>query len=234
MIFREIFDGRIDGLRVSSKAVKTIIHPGTKGTIREAFVQNLLSGLLHPDFDQKEGICIDRLGGQSKQMDVIIFDRSVVPPLYVQESSFIPIDSVSDLIEVKSNLNKIDIEDCYRKAECVYSMKTAGYFPRFHVFAYSSGIDRSVRIADRVRTIGEEMGINPNYFHSVVVLDRELVQKIGDQESGTFGVMREGDWENRNDVVAAFVSGIINHIYDLKGPVKISPGYFIFGNHDNL
>lgn len=234
MIYRNLFDGRIDALRVESESLCKVNHPGTKGSLREALVNKLLSGLLHPDFNQKEGICIDRLGAQSKQSDIVIFDRSVVPPLYIQESSFIPLDSVSDIIEVKTNLNRSDIEDCYKKAECLYKMQTVGYFPRFHIFAFSSSIDKKERIADRVSMIGNKIGINPSYFHSIAVLDREFVQKIGDHRSGTSGVMTKDDWNNRNDIVAAFVSGIINHIYNLKGPVKISPGFFIFGNHDNI
>ena len=232
MIYRKLFDSRIDELRSSFKASAAVDHGGVKGGVREVFVKKLLSGLLHPDFEVGSGICVDRMGNQSPQCDVVIYDRSVVPTLFMEEQPFIPIDSVADIIEVKSSLTNEEIADCIKKAAKLYELTTVGYFFRLHIFAFSSPVDSGVSLIKRIREIADTLGVSPNLFRQVACLDREYICKIGDESSGTQGIMNSASCEVPNDYVAAFVSGLINHIYDLKGPVKISPGYFIFGNHD--
>lgn len=232
MIYRKLFDSRIDGLRSSFHASRVVDHGGVKGNLRELFVTKLLSGLLHPDFEVGSGICVDRMGQQSPQCDLVIYDRSVVPPLFLEGQPFIPIDSVSDIIEVKSSLTNEEIAKCLMNAVKLYELKTAGYFFRLHIFAFESPVDSTVSLIHRMREIADGLGVSPNFFRQVACLDREYICKIGDERSTTQGIMNASSCDIPNDYVAAFVAGVINHVYDIKGPVKISPGYFIFGNHD--
>jgi len=233
MIYRKLFDTRIDELRTSFQNTHVIDHGGVKGALRELFVKKLLSGLLHSDFEVGSGICVDRMGGQSPQCDVVIYDRSIVPPLFLEGQPFIPIDSVSDIIEVKSSLTNEEITDCIQKAMKLYKLKSVGYFFRLHIFAFSSPVASGISLIHRIREIAEGLGVSPNYFRQVACLDREYICKIGDESSITQGIMNAQTCIVPNDYVAAFTAGIINNIYGIKGPVKISPGYFIFGNHDN-
>jgi len=170
---------------------------------------------------------------QSPECDVIIYDRSVVPPIFISEQPFIPIDSVTDIIEVKSKLTNDEIKDCINKADKLYRMKTAGYFFRYHLFAFDSDLAAGVPTIKRLAAIAKVMGKSDIFFRQTATLDRDYSCKIGEEDSITQAIMDKDTWENRNDIVAAFVAGIINNIYEKKGNIKVPPGYFIFGNYDS-
>ncbi len=121
----EEVDNFFDGLR---KEIFTISknagiggHAGTTGTNREELIKNFLVDLLPKYFQYGKGIIIDSKGNKSNQQDIIIYSPFI--SIFSERSSFYPLDSVSSIIEVKSNLNKSDLEDAMKKIAILKNMK---------------------------------------------------------------------------------------------------------------
>ena len=91
-------------------------HRGLRGRAREVFVADLLAPLLYPTMGVCTGVIVDSEGNQSRQTDVIVFDRRIVPPLLLEASEgMIPAESVLFAIEVKSSLDRREIRDAVEK-----------------------------------------------------------------------------------------------------------------------
>ncbi len=101
----------IKGLYERAMSLNTLDHKVTKGELRELFVSEILEQFLTDQFGIGTGVVINQAGMQSAQIDIIIYDKRVLPPLIKNKQIGIyPIESVLALIEVKSNLRKSDIE----------------------------------------------------------------------------------------------------------------------------
>jgi hypothetical protein len=91
-------------------------HRGLRGRAREIFVADLLAPLLYPTMGVCTGVVVDSEGNQSRQTDVIVFDRRIVPPLLLEASEgMIPAESVLFAIEVKSFLDRGEVRDVVAK-----------------------------------------------------------------------------------------------------------------------
>lgn len=82
-----------------------ISHKGEKGALREYFMAELIRPCIPTQFGVGSGIVVDAYGGKSRQSDVIIYDRRILPPIMLAgDRGIFPIDSVLVVIEVKSIL----------------------------------------------------------------------------------------------------------------------------------
>lgn len=91
------------------KLVDVIEHKGEQGIFRELFISQLIHPLLPFQFGIGSGIVIDKTLKQSRQCDLIIYDRRLLPPILVAEGRGIfPIDSVLAVVEIKSKLKAQD------------------------------------------------------------------------------------------------------------------------------
>lgn len=89
-------------------------------------VRDFLNHHLPQRFRATSGIIIDKANALSPQTDVIVYDALTSPVYrYSEEMLMLPLDTVAAVIEVKSRLNKKEIEDGYEKiAECKRHKKT--------------------------------------------------------------------------------------------------------------
>ncbi len=82
-------------------------HQGEKGLLRETFLRRLLEAVLPPHFGVGSGLVVDSENRQSGQIDLLIYDKRLLPPILEQNGHGIyPVDAVLRVIEVKSTLNK--------------------------------------------------------------------------------------------------------------------------------
>ncbi len=95
-------------------------HSGDKGEEVENILKEFLNTHLPQRFRSCSGIIIDNENNISRQIDVIIYDALSSPVYrYSTKTQIIPFDTVVAVIEVKSCLNKTEIEDAYTKiASC--------------------------------------------------------------------------------------------------------------------
>ena len=101
---------QIGGLIGKIHASSKLGHRLTKGELRELFLSDLLRPFLTHQFGLGSGIIVNQRGKESRQTDIVIYDKSIIPP-FIKESHIgvYPAESVLATIEVKSNLRKTDI-----------------------------------------------------------------------------------------------------------------------------
>ena len=108
----------------AAENAKSYDHRGLKGRAREIFVANLLEPYLYPTLGICTGIVIDSEDHQSKQIDVIIYDKQIVPPLLLTEAEgIIPYESVLATIEVKTKLTCTELKKSIKNAISVKQLK---------------------------------------------------------------------------------------------------------------
>jgi hypothetical protein len=77
-------------------------HDGEKGAFREFFLTQLIRPLIPYHFGVGSGVIQDSIGTQSRQTDVVIYDRRLLPPIFLAgDRGIFPIDSVLCVIEVQ-------------------------------------------------------------------------------------------------------------------------------------
>jgi uncharacterized protein DUF6602 len=167
-------------------------HDGEKGAFREYFVSELLRPLLPTHFGVGSGVVVDADERQSKQTDVLIYDRRRIPPiLQTGERGLFPIDSVLVAIEVKSTLKPdqyskqivpaarcfspndersnpagLHIRTCGRLNEPGHA-RPVSLYPTFAVLAYTSDADR-----DEAERLRQQVPLGFEYVHLIGVFDK--------------------------------------------------------------
>jgi hypothetical protein len=123
----QLFNDAAKKLRAEFEFIRsTNPHPGEKGAEAEKVVRDFLNHHLPQRFRATSGIIIDKANSLSPQTDVIIYDALTSPVYrYSEDMLMLPLDTVAVVIEVKSRLNKQEIEDGYGKiAACKRLKKT--------------------------------------------------------------------------------------------------------------
>lgn len=154
-------------------------HQGLKGRFRELLINDLLAPWLPPYISCGTGMIIadKNIARKSTQDDVIIFDKSLIPPIlastnHASEGVFL-FNSVIARIEVKSTLTKVGIEDFIKATLEITKLNFSVqegfvdinlYGPINCLFAYASdakGADDRDYQLKRVLAAMEEQGCDP-------------------------------------------------------------------------
>jgi len=101
----------IKGFIGEVEALKNLTHPTLKGQLRELFTSKILSKFLTSQFGIGTGLIINQSGEQSKQIDIVIYDKRILPPFIEERKLGIyPAESVLAVIEVRSWIYKKTIK----------------------------------------------------------------------------------------------------------------------------
>lgn len=122
---------RIQAAIASAQHAAQISHRGLAGEVREILVRELLRPILPPTIAIGSGKVVDHLGVESRQIDVIIYDRSVMPSLlYGAEGTvgLVPIEACIYAVEVKT---KSTVAQTRHAAEIARSVSQLTYLPEF-------------------------------------------------------------------------------------------------------
>jgi hypothetical protein len=108
-----------------SKAAAELMHSGLIGRAREIFARDLLTPFLSPNLGTCTGIVVDSHGGSSRQIDIIIYDKTLIPSLmFTGDEGIVPIESVLATIEVKSKLTRVELKKAVENARSVKTLRT--------------------------------------------------------------------------------------------------------------
>jgi len=112
-----------------ARASSQVSHSGLKGEIVEILIRELFKPLLPSDVGVASGQIIEFHNDKlSTQQDVIIYDKSILPPiLYEGTKGIIPIESVLYTIEIKTTLNAHELKNAHEAAK------------ELHAFCYLPG-----------------------------------------------------------------------------------------------
>jgi hypothetical protein len=144
-LYREIFRARVKSAVAMANAVQEIPHPGMLGEIREILVRELFQPLLPSDIGVGTGQLIDSHNNVSPQTDIILFDRSLAPPMMLSESmGLFPIESCLYVIEIKSKLTAAELQKSHQSALAITRLtyKQEGEYKhvRYVLFAFASDL----------------------------------------------------------------------------------------------
>lgn len=133
-----LLQNKINKALADARISRRVDHPYLEGHLKETFVSNLIGPLLNANYSLGSGKVTDYKGAKSKEIDVLIFSNSILPPFFFRVEEKIkvyPIESVLKCIEVKSILNKQNLELTYSKCKYLEDnlTLTSGYFDDFDI-----------------------------------------------------------------------------------------------------
>ncbi len=108
------------------KARKGGTDPNAKGFAIEAATRKQLELLLPSVLGVGQGYIIDSYGNVSRQIDLVIFERSLCPVFSINESpesTYYPCEGVLAALEIKSSTGRKEYIDSCEKANSVRNMK---------------------------------------------------------------------------------------------------------------
>lgn len=137
-----------------------ICHAGEKGRANELTLSSMVSRLVPQKYAVGTGLLIDSFDAASSQMDLIIFNRTDEPALLAQSSHLLfPVENVRLCVEVKTTIDKEEIEDAARKCASVRALRPVERpHPFFALVGYSSDL-RVETTAKHLREIGRDIDL---------------------------------------------------------------------------
>lgn len=115
-VIKDYSTALIKGFYERVMSIQGLKHNLSKGEIRELFLNDLLSNYLTDQFGIGTGIVVDSFGNQSHQMDIVIFDNRILPPMLKNSTlGVFPLESVLAIIEIKSLISKNNIKKTEEK-----------------------------------------------------------------------------------------------------------------------
>lgn len=122
--YTKLAESIIEFALTRSDAAAELPHAGLRGRVREIFARDLLTPFLSPNIGTCTGVVVDSEGGNSRQIDVIVYDKTLIPSLmFTGEEGIVPIESVLATVEVKSHLTKDELVSAVRNAHSVKGLQ---------------------------------------------------------------------------------------------------------------
>ena len=125
--YKDLTIARAHAAISAARAASSIVHSGLKGQLREIVIRELLRPLFPPDIGVGTGEIITSIDQHSTQQDIVIYDRSIVPPILLDEHTGIfPVESALFAIEIKSVLTASELKSSITNA---IQLKSLRYLP---------------------------------------------------------------------------------------------------------
>ena len=116
-LFSDIMFSQAKQVVQRASSVAGLGHNGIIGELREIFLRELLIPMLPSDCIVSSGKVVSAYDETSRQLDVIIADRRVLPPLLMgKHIGLFPVESTVATIEVKSTLTLDELRGSHRSA----------------------------------------------------------------------------------------------------------------------
>ena len=107
-----------------------IKHQGERGRVVELMFKSLLECHLPESFGVTTGFAIDQHSNLSKQLDLVVYDKSHCPFLFNQGVAILPVEAVILAVEVKTKLNKAEFNKSRETARSILKLDRSAYVTR--------------------------------------------------------------------------------------------------------
>jgi len=137
-VIRKYYQGIMDQIQNEVDLINSNFHHnGLKGEGNEVKIRKIIKKFIPERYGVDTGVVIDRDGNQSKQCDIIIYDKFNHPQLLGLSSvKMFPVDLVYAVIEVKTTLDKTSST---KSIENIKSVKSLNYIKEnFRVYPSDS------------------------------------------------------------------------------------------------
>lgn len=123
---KKILKNIFDNLELSLKNEMNIRieHNLEDGKYREYLVKRVLSKIVPSKYEITNGFVIDSENNKSEEMDIIIYDKSYVPPFFDETYTVVPIEAVIAVIQVKTTLDCRQLDSSIKNLNSIDSLKT--------------------------------------------------------------------------------------------------------------
>jgi len=203
-------------------ALKNLDHPSLKGRLRELFAQRVLLKFLTSQFGMGTGVIINQRGEQSSQIDIIIYDRRILPPfIEEQKIGVYPAASVLAVIEGRSWISKNVIKkysDLAKKLyDEIYSPASSIYpdFPKMKPFFSLVGFyDKEIFKNESREEVLQWMMNNAKPLFGVCIANKLSWLNVMMSKTKGKGSLKMAD-EN-NEETKAFVAVLLDNIRTLS------------------
>lgn len=150
-IYRDRLINKIKYAVQESANAVALNHSGLTGRIRELSASSVFGPLLPAGFEIGTGKVCDWNGNLSGETDIVIYNKSILPPImYSERDGVYPIEASFYSIEVKSKLTATEIQDAVRKGRTLIGLDYSRANPEdaktnsspvvFVLFAYASDL----------------------------------------------------------------------------------------------
>ncbi|MBA1250967.1 DUF6602 domain-containing protein [Pseudomonas luteola] len=208
-----------------AKDAVALAHHGLAGRVRELVVSRLLAPMLPSGFEIGTGKITNAAGDLSQETDLVIYNRSILPPIFYSERDAIfPIESSYYAIEVKSTLTATEIKSSLAKGESITSL--GGKNPadsRRHVsptvlvlFAFSSDLAPASSEAERYAKYDPDWCTDP-VFKAICVVGKGYWYHEAENSRWVFHSATQD-----HDEVVDLVSGVVNTLTKVPPASRIS------------
>lgn len=136
-IISRSFNNKINNLKGEFEVNRNVLHQGIKGGLNENGILSLIKDVIPQKFKLTKGITENSKGDQSNESDILIYNDEILPPYIKEDLTFVPIEAVKYIFEVKSTLNSKELKTTIGKFERFASI--GGTSPTV-LFAFSSDI----------------------------------------------------------------------------------------------
>jgi hypothetical protein len=146
---------------VAERARQTAVgHRGVTGELRELLAVELLQAVLPPWIQvATRAVIIDHKGGESGEVDIVIYDGTSLPPLsFAGTPKLIPVDACLYAIEVKTKLTAARVREALEGAEKIARLDYVPELlersvPKSHVFTALFALDTDLVGRDDINRI---------------------------------------------------------------------------------
>jgi hypothetical protein len=227
-IYQAMLRSRVVGAIASARAASGITHQALKGEVLEILISDLFVPLLPADVGIGTGLIIEcRNGRLSNQVDIVLYDRSVLPPLlFGRGQGVFPIEAVLYAIEVKTKLNREELQSSHNHVKTLHEFEYAvssgavDQVERVRSIIFALDTDLSSGGTSEIDRYKDIYGSDSPYLRALCVVDRGYWYDDGQK------------WLNyklaeKFDEVLAFIGGVTN---TYKG-VALSRGNPNLGNY---
>lgn len=139
-IISEKFNAKINTLKSNFEVNKDVIHQGVKGGLNESELSSLIKEVVPQRYKVAKGIIENAKGEQSNETDTFIYDDEILPPYIKNDLTFVPVETVKYIFEVKSTLNSTELKTTIVKFK---NFKSIGGGSPTVLFSFSSDIKAS-------------------------------------------------------------------------------------------
>jgi hypothetical protein len=207
-------------------------HAGLRGRLRELLIDNILTPWLPPYVLSGTGTIIEaeNLKRESTQDDIILFDKTLAPPILGSNNSkdgIFLFNSVLARIEVKSTATRGDMKDFAETSLEISKLNftvgpnfRANYFGTFNLFfAFKSDSDPDNKKPNfelkRLIDVMNELNIDPlSGVISMVCIVGKGFWKIGLKEDGKSKTWQKLNSNDSLDQIAWFVGCVSNSCFN--------------------
>jgi len=220
--YRNLILAKIKSVVEHAKAVGGIGNPALKGQLRESLIRDLFRPLLPADIGVGTGEIITSYDKKSKEQDIVIFDKQILPPILLEEKKGIfPVESVLYTIEVKSVLNSSELKKSHASALELFDFK---YLTGLHAWGKPVPTDID-RLNSTLFAFSSDLKSNKNEeikrYNKIRKDDYPALKAICVLNKGYWYWKDNKEWDTFQydypyHEVVSFISGIMNSYYLIR------------------